>query len=107
MFGCITPSILNALKKDYVIESEDNSYIDVTKTGWYTKSQERLHHGGLIRLLRSHNNMSQGALGKRLEVTSKYISDLEHGRRSVSLKMARKLAEVFGRKPERFLPIDL
>jgi DNA-binding XRE family transcriptional regulator len=105
MFGCITPSVLNALKKDYTIESEDNTYIDVTKTDWYAESQNRLRHGGLIRLLRGHKSISQGDLGKQLNVTSKYVSDLENGRRSVSLKMAKKLADFFGRKPERFLPM--
>jgi DNA-binding XRE family transcriptional regulator len=106
MFGCVTPSVLQALKKDYVIESEDDSYVDVTKTDWYAESQNRLRHGGLIRMLRSRVNMSQGTLGKRLNVTSKYVSDLENGRRAVSLKMAKKLAEIFDRKAERFLPLD-
>lgn len=105
MFGRLTPSILSALKKDYTIELEDNTYIDVTRTEWYAESQNRLRHGGLIRLLRGHKNISQGDLGKKLHVTSKYISDLENGRRSVSLKMAKKLAEFFNRKPERFLPM--
>jgi DNA-binding XRE family transcriptional regulator len=105
MFGCISPSVLNALKRDYTIELEDNTYVDVTKTDWYAESQSRLRHGGLIHLLRGHKNISQGALGKQLNVTGKYVSDLENGRRSVSLKMAKKLAEFFGRKPERFLPV--
>lgn len=104
--GCITPSVLEALKKDYTIESEDDSFVDVTTTDWYKKSQDRLRHGGLIRILRNHKNMPQGALGKRLDVTGKYVSDLENGRRAVSLKMAKKLAVVFGRKPERFLPLE-
>jgi DNA-binding XRE family transcriptional regulator len=105
MFGCITPSILSALKKDYTIELEDSTYVDVTETDWYAESQNRLRHGGLVRLLRSHKNISQGDLGKQLKVTSKYVSDLENGRRNISLKMAKKLAEFFNRKPERFLPV--
>jgi DNA-binding XRE family transcriptional regulator len=105
LFGCIAPSILSALKRDYTIELEDTAYVDVTKTDWYAESQNRLRHGGLIRLLRGHKNISQGNLGKKLQVTGKYISDLENGRRPVSLKMAKKLAEFFNRKPERFLPV--
>jgi plasmid maintenance system antidote protein VapI len=50
--------------------------------------------------------MPQGALGKRLDITSKYVSDLENGCRAVSLKMAKKLAVVLGCKPERFLPLE-
>jgi DNA-binding XRE family transcriptional regulator len=105
MFGCISPSVLNALKSDYTIEFEDNTYVDLKKTDWYLESQKRLRHGGLIRLLRGHKNISQGELAKRLDVTSKYVSDLENGRRPVSLKLAKKLAAFFGRKPERFLPL--
>jgi DNA-binding XRE family transcriptional regulator len=96
-----------ALHKDYVIESKDDSLVDVTTTDWYKQSQSRLRHGGLIRLLRSHKKMSQGTLGKRLNVTGKYVSDLEHGRRAVSLNMAKRLAEVFDRKPERFLSLGI
>ena len=106
MFGCITRSVLQAIQKDYVIESEDNSYVDVTKVGWYKESQNRLRHGGLVQILRTHKDMSQGGLSELLGVTSKYVSDLEHGRRAVSLKMAKKLSKVFDRKPERFLSLD-
>ena len=105
MFGCLTKALLEVLQKDYTIESEDNSYVDVTETTWYKESQGRLRHGGLIRILRDHRNMSQGDLGKQLNVTSKYVSDLESGRRAVSVKMAKKLSGIFGRKPERFLPL--
>ncbi len=106
MFGCVTPSVFSALKKDYTIELEDNTYVDVTRTHWYSKAEKDLRHGGLVQLLRSHKKMSQGDLGKLLGITGKYVSDLEHGRRPVSVKMAQKLAGVFGRKPERFLPLN-
>jgi DNA-binding XRE family transcriptional regulator len=78
----------------------------VTKTDWYKDSQNRLRKGGLVRMLRTHRDMSQGDLGKVLGVTSKYVSDLEHGRRAVSLKIAQKLSKVFERKLERFLPLS-
>jgi DNA-binding XRE family transcriptional regulator len=107
MFGCITPSIFSALKKDYTIELEDDTYTDVTKTDWYSKAQKHLRRGGLVQLLRSHKGMSQGDLGKALGITSKYVSDIEHGRRPVSVKMAQKLSVVFGRRPERFLPLGV
>ena len=105
MFGCLTQGVLNAVKKDYVIELEDDSYVDVSKTSWYKKSQAHLRHGGLIPILRNNIGMSQNDLGKKLDVTCKYVSDLEHGRRSVSIKMAKKLGEIFNRSPERFLPL--
>jgi len=105
MFGCISRSVQEALRKDYVIESENSSFVDVTRTDWYKESQKRLRSGGLIRLLRSHRNMSQGDLAEHLDVTSKYVSDLEQGRRAVSLKMAKKLSAVFERKAERFLSL--
>ena len=83
-------------------KSNSGDLMDVTKTDWYKESQDRLRHGGLIRILRGHRNMTQADIGKRLGVTSKFVSDLECGRRNVSSKMAKKLSEVFDRKPERF-----
>ena len=106
MFGCLTDSMFEVLKKDYTIEMEDNSYTDIKKTDWYRESQDRLHHGGLIKILRKNRKMSQRDLGKLLNVTGKYISDLEQGRRPVSVTMAKKLSGVFDRKPERFLHLE-
>jgi len=98
--------MLKVLEKDYIIEMKDITYTDVRNTEWYKESDNRLRHGGLIKLFRGHRDMSQGDLGNLLGVTSKYISDIEHGRRPVSLKMAKKLGKIFNRKPERFLPLD-
>jgi len=95
-----------AIKKDYTIETEDNSYGDITELDWYKESKERLHKGGIIRVLRNNKNLSQGELGKQLGITSKYVSDLEHGRRAISLKIAKKLAGFFNRNIERFLPLQ-
>jgi plasmid maintenance system antidote protein VapI len=97
---------LKAVKNDYTIESEDDSYIDVTNTGWYKDSQNRLRKGGLIQILRNNRNISQGELGDKLGVTGKYVSDLEHGRRAISMNIAKKLAKIFERKPERFLNLE-
>jgi Helix-turn-helix. len=71
----------------------------------YKNAENHLRNGGIIPILRSHKNMSQGDLGKLLGVTSKYINDMEHGRRAVSLKMAKKLSVIFNRRTERFLPL--
>lgn len=78
----------------------------MTQTVWYSKAQKHLRRGGLVRLLRNNRGMSQGDLGKSLGITSKYVSDMEHGRKPVSVKMAQKLSVVFDRKPERFLLLD-
>ena len=78
---------------------------DVTQTDWYKESNKQLRHGGLIKIFRNHKDMTQEELGKKLNVTGKYVSDMEHGRRRVSIKMARKLGEIFGRNPERFMDL--
>jgi plasmid maintenance system antidote protein VapI len=106
LFGCLTKAMVEALNRDYTITTQDDSFTDVTKSSWYKESQKRLRHGGLIRILRTNADMSQNDLGKALNVTCKYVSDLEQGRRPVSIKMAKKLGEVFKRNPERFLPLD-
>jgi hypothetical protein len=104
--GYLTPKVWEALRKEYVVKFEDDDSVDVTGTDWYKESERRLHRGGLIGILRGHRDLSQGDLGKILNVTGKYVSDMEHGRRAVSVKMAKKLSVVFGRRPERFLPLD-
>jgi DNA-binding XRE family transcriptional regulator len=106
LFGYISPRLMSAMKEDYTIESADDSYTDVTESDWYKQSQHRLRRGGLIQLLRGHKGLSQADLGKLLDVTGKYVSDLEHGRRPVSVKVARKLGAIFERRPERFLPLE-
>ncbi|WP_428565623.1 MAG: helix-turn-helix transcriptional regulator [Solidesulfovibrio sp. DCME] len=59
--------------------------------------------GRLVRGGRTREGWTQVELAKRLGVSKTVVSDLEHGRRPISKKMAAKLAEVFGSSPLVFL----
>jgi DNA-binding XRE family transcriptional regulator len=51
--------------------------------------------GMLIRGLRSKNEMTQEELADRLRIAQTRVSELERGKRSISVAMAKRLAEVF------------
>ena len=49
-----------------------------------------------IRYLRIKHDFTQEELAKKIGITRQYISEVEIGKRSVSDKIALKLADVFG-----------
>lgn len=49
--------------------------------------------GQRIKQLRTEQNISQEELGFRSQLSKNYISDVERGRRNVTLKVVQKLAE--------------
>lgn len=49
-----------------------------------------------IRYLRIKHDLTQEELAKKIGITRQYISEVEIGKRSVSDKIALKLADVFG-----------
>ena len=49
----------------------------------------------IVSLYRENRKLSQSELGKKIDQSAKYISDIENGRRNISIKTAKKLAEVF------------
>lgn len=51
--------------------------------------------GNVVRKLREERSWSQLELAVRAESDCKYISDIELGKRSVSLLYAKKIADVF------------
>jgi len=51
--------------------------------------------GRLIRGLRTREGITQKELARRLGVTQNNISDMERGKRAVSVKMAKRIEEEF------------
>ncbi len=60
--------------------------------------------GRLIRGARFREGWTQAELARRLEASRSVVCDLERGRRSVSLAMAKRLAKVFATSYKVFLP---
>ncbi len=48
-----------------------------------------------LRGLRGKEDMTQAELAERLSISQNMVSDMESGKRAISLKMAKRLEEVF------------
>lgn len=60
--------------------------------------------GTYLHIYRENEGLTQLQLGEALgEIPRQHISDMEHGRRSISLKMARKLSLLLGAPIEKIL----
>lgn len=49
--------------------------------------------GMILRGLRVKEDITQAELAERLSITQNMVSDMESGRRNISLKMARRISE--------------
>lgn len=61
--------------------------------------------GKAIRTLRAQKGVSQEKLALETGVGRRYMSDIENGRRNVSLEIVEKLAEFFELSPSAFVKI--
>lgn len=69
------------------------------------KLSNKLTLGTAIRSIRLCEEESQLAFAKKLKVSTQYLCDLEHNRKTVSAKKAKKFAEVLGYSPEQFITL--
>ncbi len=51
--------------------------------------------GTIIRQLRTDSNMTQAELAAKADITWRYLSDIEYGKRAVSIDVLGRIAEVF------------
>lgn len=65
---------------------------------------EKFTEAGLILAgIRLKSNMTQAVLAEKLGVKPHHISEMEHGKRSISKKMAHRLAKIFAIDYRMFL----
>lgn len=87
-----------------VIYENDEELIDITETEWYQEMEKRRKPGTTVKIYRQNVKMTQKELGEQLGGFSKqYISDIENGRRNISLDVAKKLSVLFKKSIERFI----
>jgi len=67
----------------------------------------KLTLGRAIRAIRLCDEISQTAFAKKLKVSTQYLCDLEHDRKIVSAKKAKKFAEILGHSPEQFVALAI
>lgn len=66
-----------------------------------------LTFGKLIWAIRQADDLSQVVFAAKLGITKQHLCDIEHGRKSVSPKLATKYAEILGYSKEQFIRLVL
>ncbi len=106
--GKVPEVVLDVLKAElgdelHIREGEDE-YVDVTETDWY--KSVKLIPGEALRHYREMHGLTQDQLGGKLDgIPRQHVSNMENGRRAISVDMAKKLAAIFNTAPVNFLDI--
>ncbi|WP_446008462.1 helix-turn-helix transcriptional regulator [Candidatus Electrothrix sp.] len=108
--GEISPRLLDILQSEYggslKIYDGDEEYVELTETDWYRQTKAKTAPGDAMRIYRKNQQMTQAELGKRLgNVPRQLVSNMERGKRAISLATAKKLAAIFNVPASRFLDI--
>ncbi len=106
--GDIPARLLEALKAEIgdelEIRSGDEEYVDVLGTAWYRGLE--LLPGEALAHYRALHGLTQAQLGEKLgDLPRQHISNMETGRRVITLEMAKKLAAILNTSPVNFLNI--
>jgi len=107
--AAIPPKLMDVLREEYgqelsLVEDDADELVDVFETQWYKGVKGRMAPGSYLRIYRENKGLTQQQLGESLGgVPRQHISNMERGRRSISLKMARKLSLFLGTPLEKFI----
>src|SRR5260221_14169725 len=66
---------------------------------------KKLTLGNFLWSVRLCEDKSQGEFAQKLGISSQYLCDLEHGRKTISPKKAKKFAEKLGYLPEQLVEL--
>src|SRR3989339_508139 len=107
--AAIPPRLMDVLKEEYgpelsLVEDDVDELVDVFETRWYRGVKEKMTPGAYLRIYRENKGLTQLQLSEVLGgIPRQHISNMEHGRRSISLKMARKLSMLLGAPIDKFI----
>ena len=93
--------VLEGLKTLFKVEIEEDE--SATESDWYKEAKTSWTTGTEIRTQRQKRGWTQKELGERLGVSNQVVSDLENNHRSVSIKRAKTLGDIFKRDYTKFL----
>jgi DNA-binding XRE family transcriptional regulator len=100
---------MDVLKEEYgsalsLVEDDGENRVDAFETKWYKGVKEKMTPRSYLRIYRENKGLTQLQLGEALGgIPRQHISNMEHGRRSISLKMARKLSSLLCAPIEKFI----
>jgi len=99
--GFIPRPVLKILKNEYgkylkvKTDKDDEELIDFFETDLYKDFQKRMTPGDYVRMYRENMKLTQASLGEKVGMSRAYICDVEHGRRTISKDIAKKLSKLF------------
>lgn len=108
--GDVIPAkLIFLLKEEYgnkvkFVEEENDKLINAVDTQWYKNIKAATKPGDYLRIYRERKGFTQAKLGEMAGgIPRQHISNMENGRRPISLKIARTLADALNVPFEVFL----
>lgn len=104
--GEVSEKLLEVIKSEYedIVDISEDEYIDPFKTDWYKSTKGKMTPGDRLRIDRENMGFTQQTLGLKLGKFSRhYISDLENGRKNISIQVAKKLSVIFSKPVDRYI----
>lgn len=86
-----------------IIQNPEQESIEITETEWFQKTSQAMSPASFVAAGRWKASMTQKELGIKLGISAQNVSEIERGKRSISIKMARKLALIFHTDMAEFL----
>ena len=107
--GDIPKKILSVLREEYgekvkLFEDINEEKVNIFETEWYKKTKAKITPGDNLKIYREMHGITQGKLGEMMGgIPRQHISNMERGIRSISLKTAQKLSQIFKTSVEKFI----
>lgn len=93
-------------KKPVEIVEDPEESVDAFQTEWYQKTKESAAPGEWVAVYRHKRGHTQKELGELLGVSAQNVSEIERGKRAVSVRMANKLAAIYQVDAARFVNLN-
>ncbi|MBD3377906.1 helix-turn-helix domain-containing protein [candidate division KSB1 bacterium] len=87
-----------------LVITPDEEVVNIIDTEWVQNIIKEIRPGDNLKIYRKMRGWTQARLGELLGgILRQHISNMEHGSRKISLKTAKRLANLFDVSVERFV----
>lgn len=107
--GRIPASVLTYMNKEFgkenvtVRNDKDEELVDFREMDWYKEIKQEMTPEENLKFYRKLVHMTQPELAEKLGVSKQAVSNMEHGSRAISKKMAKELAKIFDVDVSKFI----